>query len=144
MTSLSSPRSASAPSRRLHARQHAAQHHLSAYRRRCAQRRLRAPAGAGAQEDADGGDAYANRLITLTGMVLLMLSVASVLLAPLIVDLYTPVEYPARNAAVAVAFARFFLPQIFFYGLYTMFSQVLNSRQHFAARCSRRSPTTSS
>lgn len=84
------------------------------------------------KEDDDGGDAYANRLITLTGMVLLALSIASVLLAPLIVDLYTPSTYPARDYEVATAFARFFLPQIFFYGLYTMLSQVLNSRSHFA------------
>lgn len=84
------------------------------------------------KEDGDGGDAYANRLITLTGMVLLALSVVSVLLAPYIVDLYTPASYPERDGQVAVAFARFFLPQIFFYGLYTMLSQVLNSRNHFA------------
>jgi putative peptidoglycan lipid II flippase len=84
------------------------------------------------KEDADGGDAYANRLITLTGIVLLVLSVVSVLAAPWIVSLYVPEGYPERDYNLAVAFARFFLPQIFFYGLYTMLSQVLNSRRHFA------------
>ncbi len=85
------------------------------------------------KEDDDGGDAYANRLLTLTGMVLIALSIAAVLIAPWLVALYVPENYPERDYALAVAFARFFLPQIFFYGLYTMLAQVLNSRQHFAA-----------
>lgn len=84
------------------------------------------------KEDADGGDAYGNRLITITALVLLLLSITSVLAAPWIVGLYIPDDYPVRDYEVAVAFARFFLPQIFFYGLYTMLSQVLNSRGHFA------------
>jgi putative peptidoglycan lipid II flippase len=84
------------------------------------------------KEDADGGDAYANRLLTLTGMVLVALSIVAVLSAPLLVSLYVPRDYPEQDYALAVAFARFFLPQIFFYGLYTMLAQVLNSRQHFA------------
>lgn len=84
------------------------------------------------KEDDDGGDAYANRLLTLTGMVLIGLSVIAVLGAPLLVSLYVPQDYPQQNYELAVAFARFFLPQIFFYGLYTMLAQVLNSRQHFA------------
>lgn len=85
------------------------------------------------KEDADGGDAYANRLLTLTVMVLLVLAVASVLLAPWIVSLYVPDDYPPDQYELAVAFARLCLPQIFFYGVYTMLSQVLNSRHHFAA-----------
>ena len=37
---------------------------------------------------------------------------------------------PALNQSVF--FARLLLPQIFFYGLYTVLQQVLNSREHFA------------
>ncbi len=84
------------------------------------------------KNDADRGDGYADRLLTLAGMILLLLSVASVLAAPLIVSLYAPDNYSPRDVEVAVAFARFCLPQIFFYGAYTMLSQVLNSRGHFA------------
>jgi len=84
------------------------------------------------KEDADKGDAYANRLLTLTMMVLLALAVVAVIAAPAIVSLYTPDVYTAQDDALATAFARFFLPQIFFYGLYTMLAQVLNSRGHFA------------
>lgn len=85
------------------------------------------------KDDEDGGSAYADRLLTLVGTALLLLSVAAVLLAPWIVDLYTPDNYPANEFELATAFARLCLPQIFFYGIYTMLSQVLNSRGRFGA-----------
>ena len=85
------------------------------------------------KEDEDGGVAYADRLITLVATVLLVFSVLAVALAPWIVDLYTPDDYPANEFDLAVAFARLCLPQIFFYGLYAMLSQVLNSRGRFGA-----------
>lgn len=83
------------------------------------------------QDDADDGKAYADRLLTAAGLALLALSVLAVVAAPLIVDLYTPSDYPQPAFDLAVAFARLCLPQIFFYGLYTMLSQVLNARGHF-------------
>ena len=85
------------------------------------------------KDDPDGGRAYADRLVTLVGLILLVLSLTAVVAAPLIVDLYTPADYPAAEYELAVAFARLCLPQIFFYGLYTMLSQVLNSRGKFGA-----------
>ena len=85
------------------------------------------------EKDDDGGNAYADRLITLTGSVLLGLSIVAVVAAPWIVDLYTPADYPQSQYDLAVAFARLCLPQIFFYGAYTMLSQVLNARGTFGA-----------
>jgi putative peptidoglycan lipid II flippase len=85
------------------------------------------------KEDSDGGQAYADRLLTLVAMLLLALSIVSVIAAPWIVDLYTPSDYPQNEFDLAVAFARLCLPQIFFYGLYAMLSQVLNSRGSFGA-----------
>ena len=85
------------------------------------------------KDDADDGKAYADRLITISGIALLVLSVVAVVLAPLIVDLYTPSDYPQQEFDLAVAFARLCLPQIFFYGVYAMLSQVLNSRGKFGA-----------
>ena len=85
------------------------------------------------KEDADGGQAYADRLLTLVATLLLVLSIVSVVAAPWIVDLYTPSDYPQNEFDLAVAFARLCLPQIFFYGLYAMLSQVLNSRGSFGA-----------
>ena len=85
------------------------------------------------KEDADDGQAYADRLLTLVATLLLVLSIVAVIAAPWIVDLYTPSDYPQNEFDLAVAFARLCLPQIFFYGLYAMLSQVLNSRGRFGA-----------
>jgi putative peptidoglycan lipid II flippase len=84
------------------------------------------------KEDRDGGRAYSDALLTATASVLLVLTVLSVLLAPWIVSLYATPAYTNEQTALAVAFARYCLPQIFFYGVYAMISQVLNARGHFA------------
>ena len=85
------------------------------------------------KEDDDDGRAYADRLLTLAGVVLISLALLATLLAPWIVDLYTPADYPPGEFELAVAFARLCLPQILFYGIYTMLSQVLNARGKFGA-----------
>jgi putative peptidoglycan lipid II flippase len=85
------------------------------------------------REDDDGGDAFAQRLITVVGVVLLGVSAVAVLAAPLIVRLYSSARWTSEELGLSVAFARFCLPQIFFYGLATMLGQVLNSRGRFAA-----------
>ena len=85
------------------------------------------------KDDSDSGAAYADRLITLSGLVLLLFSVAAVIAAPLLVDLYATSAYGESQRELAAAFARLCLPQIFFYGVYALFSQVLNSRGKFGA-----------
>jgi putative peptidoglycan lipid II flippase len=84
------------------------------------------------KDDADNGDGYANRLITLVGLLLLAVTIAAVVFAPIIVRIYASPHYTTEQLALATAFARLCLPQIFFYGVYTMLSQVLNARGHFA------------
>lgn len=84
------------------------------------------------KRDDDGGDEYAQRLLTAVAMILLIVAALAVVLAPLIVRLYATRSWSATDVEVATMFARFCLPQILFYGLFTMFSQVLNSRGHFA------------
>lgn len=84
------------------------------------------------RHDDDDGHAYADRLLTLTVVILLALSIAAILLAPAIVRLYATDAYSPRDFELAVAFARLCLPQIFFFGIYTVLSQVLNARNHFA------------
>ena len=83
------------------------------------------------KEDDDDGKEFADRLLTLVGSILLILVAASMLLAPLIVRLYTTSEWDAANLHVATIFAYWCLPQIFFYGVYTLVSQVLNARNIF-------------
>jgi len=86
------------------------------------------------RNDADGGKAFADRLITAIGLVLLVVTVLTVIFAPLVIRSYAYTFSHSDSKAdydVAVTFARYFLPQIFFYGLHVMFGQVLNARGKF-------------
>ena len=85
------------------------------------------------KSDEDDGKAFADRLLTIVGLVLFILSVVSVIAAPWIVRIYTSSGLSNTEYELAVAFARLCLPQIFFYGAYTMLQQVLNARGKFAA-----------
>ncbi|THA84385.1 murein biosynthesis integral membrane protein MurJ [Streptomyces sp. A0592] len=84
-----------------------------------------------AKEHADGGAAYTDRLLTACTAALVALTAAAVLAAPLIVSAYT--GYTGAQASTTVALARYCLPQILFYGLFTLLGQVLNSRGRFGA-----------
>ncbi len=84
-------------------------------------------------EDGDGGQEYSDRLLTVTAIVLLLVSVLAVVSAPWIVRLYATGTYDAAQFDLTVAFARYCLPQIFFYGVYTMLSQVLNARRRWVS-----------
>ena len=86
-----------------------------------------------ARKDGDGGTAYAQRLLSVVAMGLAAASVLAVLLAPWLVDLYLLLakddDPPQRD--LAVTFARFFLPQILFYGLGATIGALLNTRGRF-------------
>jgi putative peptidoglycan lipid II flippase len=83
----------------------------------------------------DGGQDFTNRLLTFGFVVLAFVTVACVLLSPLIAELYLPKELhdPSRASerASMVMFVRLCLPQIFFYGAYVLVGQVLNARRRF-------------
>ncbi len=85
--------------------------------------------------DADGGNAYAQRLVTLAGLFLLVVTVVLVVAAPWVMQLFLDSDFdaPERQAHVdsVVAFARFCLPQVFFYGMFVLVGQVLNARGRF-------------
>ncbi|MFJ5288028.1 murein biosynthesis integral membrane protein MurJ [Streptomyces sp. NPDC088348] len=85
-------------------------------------------------EQPDGGRAFEQRLVTLTLTVLGAGSLLAVWAAPQIIGVYqrdTPGNHPAFE--LTVVFARFLLPQIFFYGMYGILGQVLNARNRFGA-----------
>jgi putative peptidoglycan lipid II flippase len=86
-----------------------------------------------AQDDADGGQAYAQRLLTLVVLALGAAAVLLVLAAPLVVDLYLDDDVPRAERDLAVLFARFFLPQVLFYGAGAVLGAILNTRGRFAA-----------
>ncbi|MGW7381128.1 murein biosynthesis integral membrane protein MurJ [Streptomyces sp. NPDC054794] len=85
-------------------------------------------------EDPDGGAAFEQRLVTLVLCVLGVGSVLATWAAPEIISVYqrdTPATHDAFE--LTVVFARFLLPQIFFYGVFSIFGQVLNARNRFGA-----------
>lgn len=84
---------------------------------------------AAARRDLDHGAEFANQLLTAALLFLLAITIASWLLAPQIVDLYS--DFTGTQRTLTITFARFFLPQIFFYGLFTMLGQLLNVRGRF-------------
>ncbi|MFC5722325.1 murein biosynthesis integral membrane protein MurJ [Streptomyces gamaensis] len=84
---------------------------------------------AAAQRDADGGAAHTDRLLTALTTALLALTAAATVSAPWIVDAYTGYDGAQRSVTVALAFLC--LPQILFYGLFTVVGQVLNARGRF-------------
>jgi len=79
---------------------------------------------------ADGGGAYINKLLTLALVILAGATIIATALAPLLALLYGATLPPA-TLDLAIAFAWWCLPQIFFYGLYTLLGEVLNARRSF-------------
>lgn len=86
------------------------------------------------KNDDDGGVAYANRLLTLVMVALGAIVALAVFGAPLLVRLMsdTIASDPAANN-VAVTFARYCLPTIFFMGVHVVMGQILNARGKFGA-----------
>ncbi|MGF1431081.1 murein biosynthesis integral membrane protein MurJ [Kitasatospora sp. LaBMicrA B282] len=85
-----------------------------------------------AKTHKDGGVAYTDRLLTLCGVALLALTVVAVAAAPAIVSVYAP-DYTGAQRDLTITFARYCLPEIFFYGVFTLLGQVLNARGKFGA-----------
>ncbi|WP_328670266.1 murein biosynthesis integral membrane protein MurJ [Streptomyces sp. NBC_00328] len=86
------------------------------------------------KEDDDGGEAYANRLLTLVMVALGVIVTAAVFIAPLLVQLMSsPIASDPAANNVAVTFARYCLPTIFFMGVHVVMGQILNARGKFGA-----------
>ena len=83
-----------------------------------------------AMKQRDGGDEYVNRLLTMAGAALLGLTVVLTAGAGVLVAIYASELDPAWFD-IAVAFALWCVPQLFFYGMYTLLGQVLNARGNF-------------
>ncbi len=87
------------------------------------------------RNDPDGGEAYTNRIITLAGLFLAVVTVGLVVAAPWLMRLFLDPEFftPALSDQLdsVIAFARYCLPQVFFYGMFVLVGQVLNARGRF-------------
>ncbi|MDE8667793.1 murein biosynthesis integral membrane protein MurJ [Pseudarthrobacter sp. H3Y2-7] len=83
-----------------------------------------------ASKAPDRGADYISRLLTLAVLLLLGLTALVTLAAPWVIELTTQ-GYSPQQQALAVSFAFWCLPQIFFYGLYALLTQVLNANGAF-------------
>jgi putative peptidoglycan lipid II flippase len=82
-----------------------------------------------ASTHSDGGSAYINKLLTLALVVIGAATILATALAPLLTWIYAGSK--SEILPLAIAFAWWCLPQIFFYGLYTLLGEVLNARRSF-------------
>ena len=72
-----------------------------------------------------------NKLITLAITMLLAVTILMALCTPLLTKLY--VNGSPETMALATSFTLWCMPQIFFYGLYTVVGQILAAKDHFTA-----------
>ena len=92
-----------------------------------------------AKRDPDRGEAYTQRLFTLGAIALLVITILATLAAGPLVDLPAgtingpPGSHLAAEHQLMVVWARFFIPQIFFYGMSSLIGAILNTRGRFAA-----------
>ncbi len=85
-----------------------------------------------AKEHRDGGEAYNQRMFTLTVLALGAVTIVATVAGGLLVDLYAS-QVKGSEHDLMVVFAYFFIPQIFFYGLSSLIGAILNTRNSFAA-----------
>jgi len=78
----------------------------------------------------DGGQGYIDGLLTVIITVFAAITIAATVLSPFLVRLYTS-GWSEETLALATAFAYWCLPQLFFYGLYSILGEVLNARSSF-------------
>jgi putative peptidoglycan lipid II flippase len=87
------------------------------------------------KSDPDGGLAYTNRIITLAAVFLAGVTAVLVIAAPLLMRVFLDGSFfdPALAAQreSVIDFARYCLPQVFFYGMFVLVAQVLNARGSF-------------
>ena len=87
------------------------------------------------RKDADRGEAYTNRIMTLGLLGLFVVTLLLTLAVPWIVALYSaggwkdPVVAAQYQSMIALAY--YCMPQVFFYGAFVLAGQVLNSRDRF-------------
>ncbi|HTJ67225.1 MAG TPA: murein biosynthesis integral membrane protein MurJ [Actinospica sp.] len=82
------------------------------------------------KDDQDGGQAFIDRLLTMTIVFLGGLTVLAVVAAPQLVTFYAG-NVSGHDRAATIVFARYCLPQILFYGLSVMLGQILNAKDSY-------------
>jgi putative peptidoglycan lipid II flippase len=88
------------------------------------------PALTRAMEHEDRGRDFTDRLLTLAVLGLIAITVVFTAGAALLTQFFA-LTWSGEQLALAVAFAYLCLPQIFFYGAYTLLGQILNAQERF-------------
>ena len=83
------------------------------------------------KEDLDNGKVFTDRLLTLVGAMLIAIVAIALSCVALIVHMYATDSWTGQDFHIAIVFALWCIPQILFYGIYTLESQILNARQVF-------------
>jgi putative peptidoglycan lipid II flippase len=86
------------------------------------------------KDDADGGEAFTSRLLTIITLILAVITALSVIFSPLLVRIYSPKftnQGIETEFSLTVTFMRYCLPQILMMGIFVMWSQVGNARGKF-------------
>jgi len=74
---------------------------------------------------------HLDKLLTLATTILLAISLLFTVGASVIVGIYTTDKWSSQQLGLAISFAFWCIPQLFFYGLYTLLGQVLNAKGKF-------------
>ncbi|MEH0147956.1 murein biosynthesis integral membrane protein MurJ [Corynebacterium sp. Q4381] len=82
------------------------------------------------KEDPDRGERFVRQLFTLTLTLMIAVTVLAVAAAPLLTRLFLN-DAGKVNVVQATSFAYLVLPQIFFYGMFSLFMAILNTKEHF-------------
>lgn len=83
-------------------------------------------------KDRDGGKAYTDRILTLAMLILGGATVILLVASPLIFKLFF-VDATGETWRLGIIFTLLCMPQLFFYGLYTLLGEILNARSKFGA-----------
>jgi len=76
------------------------------------------------------GEEFTNRILTVAGAIMLGITLLLTLGSSWVIGLYID-NWTPELTALAVSFSFWCIPQLFFYGLYTLVGQVLNARSIF-------------
>ena len=83
---------------------------------------------------ADDGGKRLDKLLTLAATGILLITVVLAALLPWLVRLMTlKGDWPPASLQLAIVFGLWSVPQVFFFGLFSLLGQVLNARGQFAA-----------
>jgi putative peptidoglycan lipid II flippase len=87
------------------------------------------------KNDADGGQAYTDRVVSVAALFLAGVTAVLVIGAPWLMRLFLDGSFftpeLAEQRESVIAFARLCLPQVFFYGMFVLAGQILNARGSF-------------